>query len=93
MSRKSKVILDYRQYLKINSQGMLVKQINTTEQIVLAQKYRYVVYKELHENMGHCRPERVTKLCKQRWYWTGYENDIIHYIRKKIKMHKRQKTQ
>ena len=30
---------------------MLVKQINTTEQIVIAQKYRYVVYEELHKNM------------------------------------------
>ena len=31
MCRKSKVILNYRQYLKINSQRILVKQINTTE--------------------------------------------------------------
>ena len=30
---------------------MLVKQVNTTEQIVIAQKYRYVVYEELHKNM------------------------------------------
>ena len=51
MCRKSRVILNYRQYLKINSQRMLVKQINTTEQIVIAQKYRYVVYEELHKNM------------------------------------------
>ena len=53
MCRKSKVILNYWQYLKINSQGILVKQINTTEQIVLPQKYCHVVYKELRENMGH----------------------------------------
>ena len=35
LCRKSKVILNYWQYLKINSQGILVKQINTIEQIVL----------------------------------------------------------
>ena len=29
------VFLNYWQYLKINSQSILVKQINTTEQIVL----------------------------------------------------------
>ena len=28
---------------------------------------------------------RVIELCKQRFYWPGYEKDIIHYIRKKIK--------
>ena len=53
IGRKSKVILNYWQYLKINSQGILVKQIDTTEQTVLLQKYCHVVYKELHENMGH----------------------------------------
>ena len=53
IGRKSKAILNYWQYLKINSQGILVKQIDTTEQIVLLQKYCHVVYKELHENMGH----------------------------------------
>ena len=47
------------QYLKINSQGILVKKINITEQIVLPQEYRHVVYKELHENMGHLGPKRV----------------------------------
>ena len=31
MRRKSKVILNYWQYLKRNSQGILAKQINTTE--------------------------------------------------------------
>ena len=71
---------------------MLVKRINTTEQIVIAQKYGHVVYKELHENMGHFRPERVTELCKQRFYLTGYENDTIHYIRKRCKCVKDKKT-
>ena len=69
----------------MNRKGNLVKQINTTEQIVLPQKYHHVVYKELHENMGHLEPERVIELCRQRFYWPGYEKDITHYIRKKCK--------
>ena len=85
MCRKSKVILYYWQYLKINSQGILVKQINTTEQIVLPLKYRHIVYKELHENMDHLGRERVIELCRQRFHWPGYEKDITHYIRKKCK--------
>ena len=43
----------------MNSQGTVVKQINTTEQTVLPQKYLHVVYKELHENIGHLGPERL----------------------------------
>ena len=85
MFRKSKVILNYSQYLKINSQGIKVKQINTTAQIVLPQKYGLIVYKERHENMGHLGPERVIELCRQRFYWPGYEKDITHYIQKKCK--------
>ena len=64
MCSKSKVILNYWQYLKINRQDILVKQINTTERLVLQQKFCHVVYKELHENMGHLGPERVIELCR-----------------------------
>ena len=92
MCRKSKVILNYWKYLKINSQGILVKQINTTEQIVLPQKYRHVVYKELHGNMGHLRPERVIELCRQLFYGPGYEKDITHYIRKQCRCAKDKKS-
>ena len=52
---------------------------------MLPQKYHHVVYKELHENTGHLGPERVIELCRQRFYWPGYEKDIIHNIRKKCK--------
>ena len=82
MCKKTKVVLNYWQYLKINSQGILVKQINTTEQILLPQKYHHVVYKELHENMGHVGLERVIELCRPRFYWPDYEKGIIHFIRK-----------
>ena len=92
MCRKSKVILNYWKYLKINSQGILVKQINTTEQIVLPLKYRNIVYKELHENMGHLGRERVIELCRQRFYWPGYEKDITHYIRKTCRCAKDKKS-
>ena len=85
MCRKSKVILYYWQYLKINSQGILVKQINTTEEIKLPLKYRHIVYKEFHENMGHLGRERKIELRRQRFHWPGYEKDITRYIPKKCK--------
>ena len=60
--------------------------MNTIEQIVLPQKYRRIVFKKLHENMGHLRRrERVIELCRQCFYWPGYEKSIIHYIQKKCK--------
>ena len=33
--------------------------------------------------MGHLGPDRVIELCRQRFYWSCYENDITHYIQKK----------
>ena len=35
--------------------------------------------------MGHLGRETVMELCRQRFYWQGYEKDITHYIRKKCK--------
>ena len=57
------------------------------------QKYRHVFYKEIHEIIGHLGRKRVTEPCRQRFYWLGYENDITHYIPKKLKDEKTNKQQ
>ena len=84
-TKKTKTILNYWQKLKINDQGLLVNSTKSVDQILLPQKFYSIVYKELHENMGHLGPDRVTELCKSRFYWPGYEKDITNFIRKKCK--------
>jgi transposase InsO family protein len=47
---------------------------------ILPAKYRSLVFRELHEKMGHLGPERVFNLARERFYWPGMKNDIEHFI-------------
>ncbi len=50
------------------------------EQLVLPQKFRRLVYKELHEEMGHLGVERVLDLARQRFFWPNMRKDIEYFI-------------
>ena len=49
-------------------------------QIVLLKKFHLLVYRELHENMGHLGVDRTLHLARQRFYWPHMQRDIEHYI-------------
>ena len=50
------------------------------QQIVLPFKHRRMVYRELHEEMGHLGPERVFTLARERFFWPGMKTDIDHFV-------------
>ena len=39
-----------------------------------------MVYRELHEEMGHLGVERVLDLARQRFFWRNMRKDIEHFI-------------
>ena len=39
-----------------------------------------LIYKELHQDMGHLGPERVLQLARERVFWPNMEKDISHFI-------------
>ena len=39
-----------------------------------------MVYRELHEEMGHLGVERVLDLARQRFFWPNKRKDIEHFI-------------
>jgi hypothetical protein len=60
--------------LKIDDHGILQRSCqlvdgSTVSQLCLPRKYRQMVYKQLHEEMGHPGPERVTALARDRFHW------------------------
>ena len=65
--------------LHIDSDGVLRRKTSEHDQIVLPTKYRTLVYRELHDEMGHLGSERVFQLANQRFYWPGMRTDIEHY--------------
>ena len=79
LNRKSRQLYRYVDKISINQNNVLIKHIQTNEQIVLPVKYKRLVYKELHENMGHLGSERVLHLGQCRFYWPRMAKDIKVY--------------
>ena len=50
------------------------------KQVILPEKFRRTVYRELHEEMGHLGLERVLALARERFCWPNMRKDIDHYI-------------
>ena len=50
------------------------------QQVVLPQKFRRIVYRELHEEMGHLGVERALALARERFYWPHMRRDIENFI-------------
>ena len=78
----TKALLREWNKLHIDSTGLLCRKTSEYEQIVLPSKYRRLVYRELHDEMGHLGSERVFHLATQRFYWPYMRSDIEHYTTK-----------
>ena len=49
---------------------------------MLPQKFHTIVFKELHQEMGHLGAPRVVQLARERFYWPNMEDDITHFVTK-----------
>ena len=68
--------------LEVGSDNILQCISGPYKQIVLPCKFHQLVYKELHEEMGHLGAEKVTNLARKRFYWPRMQSDIEFYISK-----------
>ena len=68
--------------LEVGEDGILRRRTNSRLQLVLPSKLHNLVYKELHQEMGHLGADRVYQLARDRFYWPHMERDIIHYVTK-----------
>ena len=80
----SKLLFRQRKKLKIEN-GILYRNTSFVKQIVLPEEYRPLVYRELHEKLGHLGCEKVTELARKRFYWPYMKKDIEFYIRKRCR--------
>lgn len=49
-------------------------------QLVLPEKYKATVLKQLHDEMGHQGIDRTTSLVRDRFFWPYMQKDIEHYV-------------
>ena len=66
--------------LQIDDNGILCRNTGGHSQIVVPLKLGRMIYKELHEDMGHLGVEKVISLARQRFYWQHMQTDIEFFI-------------
>lgn len=69
-------LLHEEKRLYVSQEGLLKRKTATYTQIVLPDKYKELVKKYLHSDMGHLGVDRVLHLPRQRFYWLGMQKDI-----------------
>lgn len=50
------------------------------QQIILPFKFRRLVYREPHEDMGHLGTGRVFALAREHFFWPCMRSDIDHFV-------------
>lgn len=68
----------------VEDQGILYRKRTTRDgdifQVVCPPSVRTLVYKSLHNDMGHLGQDRTIALSQDRFYWPGMSADIIKWI-------------
>ena len=78
----TKVLLRQRRKLYCDGDGLLFRMSGPYSQLVLPQKFHTIVFKELHQEMGHLGAPGVVQLARERFYWPNMEDDITHFVTK-----------
>ncbi|XP_048580823.1 uncharacterized protein LOC116616199 isoform X2 [Nematostella vectensis] len=77
---ETKAMLRHWKKLELGKDDILRRRIGPRLQLVLPRKLHHLVYKELHEEMGHLGAERVLQLARDRFFWPRMQQDIEHYV-------------
>ena len=52
-----------------------------TQQLVLPAKFKAVVLKVMHDDVGHLGMERVTDMIRRRFFWPKMSTDVEQYVK------------
>ena len=89
--RGVKILLREWDKFYISKDSTLRRKTSEYDQLVLPEKYRPLVYRELHDEMGHLGSERVFQLATQRFYWPNMRDDIEKYTSRRCPCCKQRK--
>ena len=66
--------------LEISETGVLYRKTASRKQLVLPEKHKSTVLRELHDKMGHQGVDRTTSLIRDRFYWPYMQREIEDYV-------------
>ncbi len=71
-----------KQWLKVlvGQDGVLRRRTSHREQLLLPKAYHPLVFKELHQDMGHLGVERTLDLIRERFYWPQMSKDVENFV-------------
>lgn len=77
--------------LHINEDGVLRRETTARKQLVVPDSLKPVVYKHLHEEMGHLGADRMVALARERFFWPKMRQEMEHYVTQVCRCIKRKK--
>uniref|UniRef100_A0A1A8SA02 Gypsy retrotransposon integrase-like protein 1 n=1 Tax=Nothobranchius rachovii TaxID=451742 RepID=A0A1A8SA02_9TELE len=82
-----------KQWLKlhVDQNGVLRRQTSCREQLLVPKAYRPLVFKELHQDMGHLGVERTLDLIRDRFYWPQMAKEVEHFVTEECECLKKKK--
>ena len=92
LSETSKLLWKERKRLSIDADGVLRRKSGSVSQLVLPLKHRDLIYKALHNDLGHLGSERVLQLARNRVFWPRMQRDVEEYTQKKCRCLMQKKT-
>lgn len=66
--------------MEIDENGILYRKTANRKQLVLPERHRRTVVKELHDEMGHQGVDRTLSLVRDRFYWPYMQKEIEDYV-------------
>lgn len=49
-------------------------------QLVVPESLKPIIYKHLHEEMGHLGADRMIALARERFFWPKMRQEVEHYV-------------
>ncbi|CAJ1087323.1 unnamed protein product [Xyrichtys novacula] len=82
-----------KQWLKlhVDQDGILRRQTTRGEQLLVPKSYRPLIFKELHQDMGHLGVERTLDLIRERFYWPQMAREVEHFVTEECECLKKKK--
>lgn len=76
------VVILLKQWLKVHvgDDGVLRCTTGHGEQLAIPKVYQPLIFKELHQDMGHLVTERTLGLIRERCYWPQMQKDVEHFV-------------
>lgn len=66
--------------LQFDDDGLLWRRTNDRMQLVVPESMKPLVYKYLHEEMGHLGADRMVGLARERFFWPKMRQEMEHHV-------------